>query len=100
MHVNGEAIYGTTVSPYGQPAWGRYTAKGGTVYAHVFDWPRDGCLELTGVTITPKRASLLVDEQPLNMEKAGPKMTIHLPAVPPSTIASVVALEFLPRGAQ
>src|SRR5437879_10851950 len=27
MRANGEAIYATTVSPYGMPAWGRYTAK-------------------------------------------------------------------------
>lgn len=99
MHENGEGepIYGTTVSPYGQPVWGRYTAKGSTVYAHVFDWPQDGCLELTGATLTPTRASLFVDKQPLNMERAGVTTTVHLPAVPPSTIASVVVLEFPAR---
>src|SRR5947207_390851 len=35
MRRNGEAIYGTTASPYGMPAWGRYTAKPGKVYAVV-----------------------------------------------------------------
>jgi alpha-L-fucosidase len=100
MHVNGEAIYGTTVSPYGQPAWGRYTAKGNTVYAEVFDWPKDGRLELTGVTTAPSRAYLLVDKQPLNVERVGANTIVHLPAVPPSTIASVVVLELPPRGAR
>jgi alpha-L-fucosidase len=35
--ANGEAIYGTTASPYGLPAWGRYTARPSArkVYAHV-----------------------------------------------------------------
>ena len=97
MHANGEAIYGTTVSPYGQPPWGRYTAKGSKVYAHIFDWPKDGRLELTGVKEAPARAHLLADEQPLKMEKVGATVTVQLPAVPPSAIASVLVLE-LPTG--
>ena len=27
IRANGEAVYGTSASPYGLPAWGRYTAK-------------------------------------------------------------------------
>ena len=48
IRVNGEAVYGTSASPYGLPAWGRYTTKpsAGRVYAHVFDWPRDRKLVL------------------------------------------------------
>ena len=102
MHLNGVGIHGTTVSRFGQPAWGRYTVKdsGSTVYAHVFEWPENGCLELTGVTETPMRAYLLVDKQPLKVGRTGKTMSVHLPAVPPSTIASLVVLEFPPRGAQ
>ena len=48
MKVNGEAIYGTTASPFAKLAWGRSTTKlrkdGGTLYLHVFDWPKDGKL--------------------------------------------------------
>ena len=97
MHANGEAIYGTTVSPYGQPAWGRYTMKGNAVYAHVFEWPKDGRLELTGLKDMPARAYLLVDKQTLKIERSGTSVTVDLPAVAPSTIASVVVLE-LPSG--
>ncbi|HEV8265764.1 MAG TPA: alpha-L-fucosidase [Gemmatimonadales bacterium] len=95
LRTNGEAVYGTTVSPYGMPAWGRYTAKPerGRIYAHVFDWPRDGRLELTGVTQPPRRASLLADGKPLTVEQAGASVVVRLPRVPPSTIASVVVLE-------
>jgi alpha-L-fucosidase len=100
MRVNGEAIYGTTASPYGQPPWGRYTVKGSTVYAHIFEWPKDGCLDLTGVPATPTRAYLLCDQQTVNVERTGTNMTVYLPDVPPSTIASVVALESQSRGAR
>ena len=99
MRTNGEAIYGTTVSPYGQPAWGRYTAKGRTVYAHVFDWPKAGTrLELTGVKEKPSRAYLLADGKPLAVEPAGAGFAVQLPAVPPSTIASVLVLEMAAGG--
>ena len=44
MKVNGEAIYGTTASPFEKLAWGRCTQKPGKLYLHVFDWPKDGKL--------------------------------------------------------
>jgi alpha-L-fucosidase len=93
VRVNGEAIYGTTVSPYGMPAWGRYTAKGDKVYAHVFDWPKDGRLTLSGVKGAPLRAFLLADAKPLAIERADSGWVVQLPQVPPSTIASVVVLQ-------
>jgi alpha-L-fucosidase len=100
MKTNGDAIYGTSVSPYGRPSWGRYTAKGEKVYAHVFDWPKDGKLELTGVNEAPRRVYLLSDRQPLAVEQTGGAFTVQLPRVPPSTVASVLVLELSARGAQ
>ena len=93
LKANGEAVYGTTVSPYGMPAWGRYTAKPGKVYAHVFDWPKDGKLELLGVKTKPVRAYLLADRKALTVEETATGLAVRLPAVPPSTIASVLVLE-------
>ena len=93
MRVNGESIYGTSVSPFGQPAWGRYTAKAGIVYAHVFTWPGNGTLVLSGVKSAPRRAYLLADRAPLAVEQTDAGIVVHLPAVAPSTIASVVVLE-------
>ena len=93
MRVNGEAIYGTTVSPYGMPAWGRYTAKGDRVYALVFDWPKDGRLALSGVKDAPLHASLIADGKPLTVERGDSGWVVQLPAVPPSTIASVLVLQ-------
>jgi alpha-L-fucosidase len=93
LETNGEAIYATTVSPYGQPAWGRYTAKRSKVYAHVFEWPKEGKLELTGVKEKPARAYLLVDNKPLAIEQTDAGFVVQLPAVAPSSIASVLVLE-------
>jgi alpha-L-fucosidase len=93
MRVHGESIYGTSVSPFGIPAWGRYTAKGATVYAHVFEWPKDRKLTLSGVTRAPTRAYVLGDKQPLQVEAADGGFVVQLPAVRPSAIATVVVLE-------
>ncbi len=93
MRVNGDAIYGTTVSPYGMPDWGRYTAKRGKAYAIVFDWPQDGRLRLTGVTQRPLRAYLLADGKAIAVEPADSGFVVQLPKVPPSTIAGVLVLE-------
>jgi len=93
MKANGESIYGTSVSPYGRPPWGRYTAKRGKLYAHVFDWPKDGRLALTGIAERPLAAVLLADGTPLTIERADSGFAIQLPRVPPSTIASVVELQ-------
>ncbi len=93
MKLNGEAIYGTTVSPSGMPAWGRYTAKPGKVYALVFDWPKDGKLTLAGMKEKPLRARLLADGRPITVEQSDSGFVVQLPAVPPSTIAAVLVLE-------
>jgi alpha-L-fucosidase len=95
MRANGEAVYGTSASPYGLPAWGRYTAKpsAGRVYAHVFDWPRDRKLALTGVRAKPGAVYLLADKKPLAVEQTGAGWVVDLPAVKPSAIASVLVVE-------
>ena len=95
MRVNGEAIYGTTASPYGLPAWGRYTAKlsARRVYAHVFEWPKDRRLTLTGMYGKPKGAFLLVDRKPLALVESADGWMVQLPAVKPSAINSVVSIE-------
>ncbi|HEV7992497.1 MAG TPA: alpha-L-fucosidase [Gemmatimonadaceae bacterium] len=93
MRVNGESIYATSASPVAAPTWGRYTSKAGRVYAHVFDWPKDHRLALTGLTTKPRAAYLLADKKPLVVEQAGDGFVVTLPNVAPSSIASVVVLE-------
>ena len=93
MRANGDAIYATTASPVAAPEWGRYTAKAGRLYAMVFDWPKDARLSLTGITSKPTGAHLLGDARPLAIDQAGDGFVVRLPAVAPSSLASVVVLE-------
>lgn len=39
MEENGESIYQCGISEFDKPEWGRYTQKGNTVYAHIFETP-------------------------------------------------------------
>ena len=99
--ANGESIYGTVASPYGLPAWGRYTARpsAGKVYAHLFDWPKSRKLALTGVTAKPRTVYLLADRKPLPVEQGEGGWVVSLPTVPPSAIDAVLVVETGDTGA-
>ena len=95
MKVNGEAIYGTSASPFNkQLPWGRCTQKPGKLYLHVFDWPKNGQLQVpTGKDV--KRAYLLADPAKslaVGSDEVGVQV-ITLPAAAPDPVASVVVLE-------
>ncbi len=95
MDTNGESIYGTVAGPFERPAWGRYTAKPGVIYAQVFDWPASGPLRVAdrGTRIT--RAYLLADKErkSLKIEQAADGWNLHLPEKAPDADVSVIALE-------
>lgn len=98
MRRNGEAIYGTTASPFTKLDWGRCTRKdlpdGNTrLYLHVFDWPKSGNLVVPGLTNTPLRSHLLGGNSPLAAKAGNDGVSIQLPAQAPDPIASVVVIE-------
>jgi alpha-L-fucosidase len=97
MATNGEAIYGTTASPFDKPAWGRYTAKPGRLYAHVFDWPGDGVLKVPASDRKIVRAYLLADSEkkPLKTQVGTDSVTIAVPAQAPDENVSVLAIEYV-----
>ena len=95
MNVNGEAIYGTTASPFSRlPFFGRATAKGSTIYLHVFDWPKDGKLRVPGLKNMISSARLLAQpKQMLSVVRDGDDYVISLPQTAPDDIATVVELK-------
>jgi len=93
MKVNGEAIYGTSASPFRRLAWGRCTQKDGRLYLHVFEWPQDGTLRVP-MKNAVTRAYLLTDAStPLPVVSSGDGTTIEAPAMAPDPIATVVVVE-------
>lgn len=98
MMINGESIYGTTASPFPALDWGRCTRKETkgetTLYLHVFNWPDDGKLKLSGLLNTTEKAYMLTDpkENPLAVERMEDALIISLPSTPPDPVNSVVVL--------
>src|ERR1019366_7588213 len=86
MKVNGEAIYGTTASPFKRLPWGRCTKKltpeGATLYLHVFAWPSDGKLLVPGLKNRTGEPYILADPaKPSLAVESGPQgLTISVPA--------------------
>lgn len=91
--ANGEAIYGTAASPFAKLPWGRCTQKPGTLYLHVFDWPRDGRLVVPGLKSSVRSARLLAGGEPLCVDSQGNDKLIHLPASEPDPVVSVIRVE-------
>jgi alpha-L-fucosidase len=95
MRVHGEAIYGTTASPFQRLPWGRATQKSGTLYLMVFDWPADGRL-LVPMKGEARQASLLGSSQDLTWRRSageGGRLDIRLPKAPVDAACSVVRLD-------
>jgi len=101
MEINGESIYGTTASPTEAPEWGRITSKGDVLYLHVFDWPNDGKLEVSGLKSSPKTATLLASGESLEVDTEEVAVTgsseatteIIIPNAAPDQICSVIKLQ-------
>jgi len=94
LKVNGESIYGTTASPLGEVPWGRCTARPGKLYLHVFDWPKDGKLEVSSLKDTVTKAYLLADKDNLPViQKGEDNLVVTIPAEAPDKINTVIVLE-------
>ena len=68
------------------------TRKGGTLYLHVFDWPKDGKLRVP-LSNAATSAKVLATGKELSIRSAEGKLTIDVPASAPDAVDSVIALE-------
>ncbi len=102
MKVNGDAIYGTTASPFKRLAWGRCTKKVSgdetTLYLHVFNWPADGQLLVPGLKNQIEKAYLLKSvglgwHQQLPTTRTADGVTVTVPETAPDKISSTVVLK-------
>jgi alpha-L-fucosidase len=94
MRVNGESIYASQASPFAQPEWGRYTSKENKLYAHVFDWPKNGKLEVAKSAKKVTKVTLLAIGFDLPFSETENGIIVDLPANAPDKIASVLVFDF------
>ncbi|MGD0093226.1 MAG: alpha-L-fucosidase, partial [Planctomycetota bacterium] len=50
IKVNSESLYAASPSPFAKLPWGRCTGKPGKLFLHVFNWPKDGKLDVPGLS--------------------------------------------------
>jgi alpha-L-fucosidase len=95
MAVNGEAIHRTLASSMPQPSWGRFTQRGDTLYAHVFEWPRDLPLVLPVDQGYIRTIELLGPGGVRSLgftASSGASVLVPLPPKPPSEHVSVLRI--------
>jgi len=96
MRVNGEAIHGTTASPFDFDfPWGSMTQKGNRLYLHVLKWNPEG-IRFNGLVSKPTGARLLADpdRKELGIHQADGITTVEVPTEAPDPNVSVIVLEF------
>jgi alpha-L-fucosidase len=96
LAINGEAIYGASGSPIGRPGWGRVThhVVKNTLYLHVFDWPADGKLSVSGLSSTKIASAKLLATGEILKVSAGKDnaAVIDLPKNAPDKISSTIVV--------
>ena len=101
MKTNSIAIYGTQANPFPEaPSWGRVTraktADGhDRLYLHVFDWPKDGKLTLSGLLSKPSAVQIL-GQKTRNLwpsEQHDDVTVFGLPDKPIDAVCTVVAVD-------
>jgi alpha-L-fucosidase len=91
LRTHGEAIYGTTASPFAKLPWGRATQQGEVLYLLVFDWPTDGRLRLP-MRASIAAASLLGSTASVGVTSTAAGLELALPAAAVDPACSVIKL--------
>lgn len=102
LEVNGESIYGAEAFDLDkdQHDWGKITCKQDEnkfkLYLHVYNWPLNKKLFLTGVSHSPQKIYVLADKQQsrLTYNHTEAFTEIDLPKKQPDNYVSVVVVEY------
>jgi alpha-L-fucosidase len=92
LAVNGEGIYGTTYGPLQTLSFGRTTAKGRTVYLHVFDWQKEQ-LTIPGIPGNVDSVSLLAGNRPVSFHQNGNTLILNTSGIEPDAYATVLRIK-------
>ncbi|WP_327313137.1 alpha-L-fucosidase [Streptomyces sp. NBC_01235] len=95
MATHSDGIHGTSGSPFAtEPSWGKITKKNGKLFAHVFNWPTGGTLQIPAVYNTINRVYLMNNPGTnLNYWVSGGQINVSVPSTAPNANDSVVCVE-------
>lgn len=95
----GESVYGNTGLglKVDQHDWGKttYDPKTKNIYLHIFNWPLDNILRVSGITSAPKKIELLLNDgnmKELTFVQNGPLLHIFLPKLATDPYNSIIRL--------
>jgi alpha-L-fucosidase len=103
LKINGESIYGCKAFDLSKDLhdWGHITYKQigpdkHWLYLHIYNWPIDQKISLTGVTTPPAHIYQLADKQKTKLEYSFDEVmtTIRLPQGQPDPYISVLVVEY------
>ena len=92
VHAHEDAIHGADPTPLPPLAWGECTARGTTLYLHVFDWPADGRLVVPALA-DRLTAARLDDGTALAWSALGSAAVIDVPRARPDGLIPVVTVQ-------
>jgi len=110
LKVNGEAVYGCSGTAFGtefgdyqtlggkkkfvaKPADWRCTTKPGKVYIHIFNWPKDGKVELPALKAKIKKGYLLTNPKAkVKVKQSANGIVLTVPKAAPENFATVICL--------
>jgi alpha-L-fucosidase len=94
MQKNSASIYGCDRTPLPVQNWGTSTRKGGTLYLHVFHWPRDGRLLVAGLQSEIKSARVLTTNRAVIAKRLdADDVELAVPTVGSDQVDSVIEVE-------
>jgi alpha-L-fucosidase len=93
MKVNGDSIYGTTYGPWQNLPFGKTTAKGRTIYLHVFDWPSKPELVMPGPKGRVSQITVLATRQKAQFKQEKGRLIIAVPSTAPDPNDSVLQID-------
>ncbi len=93
LKLNGEAIYGTTASPFAYLKFGRCTRKGNKLYMHILKWPTDGIIRVPMANKIVKAKLLAEPQQKITHKIVGRYIEFKLPSTTLDTIATVLMVQ-------
>jgi alpha-L-fucosidase len=93
MKVNGDSIYGTTYGPWQNLPFGKTTAKGKTIYLHVFDWPSKPELVVPRPKGRVSHITVLGTGREAHFKQEKDRLLIAVPSTAPDPNDSVLQID-------
>jgi alpha-L-fucosidase len=95
MDKNGESIYGTTASRLPYHSWGVSTVKKNKLYLHVFNWPKNGKLYVSGFAQISNGYLLTDPSKKITIQQTpGGDKILLLPKQAPDSINTVIVFDW------